>query len=100
MNDFLKQVLYTLLGIVLAMAGFWMMIGREYVTRAEVVELMETTGPYVRDKGLLMHELTRSIASNKDLKSAIDKNTGAINSLEKQMVLMQSILERLDKNDK
>lgn len=101
----LSYAVTVLVTVVLSMTGFWMMIGREYVTRAEtavlieqyatdpdeVLKLIEVSGPYNQDRALIMQTLNDNKEASKDLRTAIDNNTRAL-------VKLEAILETLVTN--
>ncbi len=66
-----KQGATQLATVVLAMAGFWLVEGREYTTRNEVSSMIEKDAPYTRDRQLILNRLTETAEVNKELSKAI-----------------------------
>lgn len=74
-NDILKEVAVVLSTVIITMAGYWLMIGRELTTRADV-SLMITESQEV-----IKLEINHLSESRADLTRALEKNTDAINDL-------------------
>lgn len=78
MNDLIKQACIVLITIVISMTGFWMMIGRDLVTREEVSSMIAKEAPYMKDRSLILDSLVQNRKSNEALEKAINTNTQAI----------------------
>lgn len=90
-NDIAKYAATVLLTIVISMTGFWMMIGREYVTRSEAEIISD-------DKiALLAQRFNDKIESDKKIVSALDNNTQAINEFKIQIATLGKTLEYVEK---
>lgn len=97
-SNLTSQAATVLVTIVISMTGFWMMIGREFVTREEVSKMTETRLELVRDN---MNDFEEN---SRDLQRSIDENNKSINSLrielaklESAMNSLSSLLERIEK---
>ena len=55
----------TLTTCVIAMAGFWLMEGKEYATRTEISLMIRKESPYTVDRALIMQQMSDSTAINK-----------------------------------
>lgn len=75
MKDILKEVVVVFITIILTMAGYWLMIGREFVTRAEAAGMVQDNQKVFQ---LQIDVLTEQ---RKDITSALKENTIAINEL-------------------
>ena len=82
------QAITVLLTIVISMTGFWMMIGREFTTRNEVLSLIRT------QTQSLQGELDRHNKQEEKLEKIIERNTDVIQELRIQMATLSAILER------
>ena len=67
MNDtiihFWENIATTSLGIIITMVGFWVTVGKNMVTRSEVLNMIETQSPYNADRQFIMERL----ANNKEM---------------------------------
>ena len=66
------QVAMTLAAVVTAMVTFWLVEGREYVTRAETSDIVSKESPYIADRALILESMARSESTNEKLATAID----------------------------
>jgi hypothetical protein len=100
MNDtiihFWENLATTCIGIIVTMMGFWVAIGRNMATKAEVVEMLETKSPYLQDRQFIMERLN----SNKEIQSAfanaLQRNTDVLNELKVQIATLGKTLEALE----
>ena len=97
MNDLVKQLIVAVLGAlfgalvgaVLTMAGFWLMIGRDYVTRSEVSEMIVNEAPYNADRAMILQTMTETKTTNEQLRDAIQNNTEVIVELKTILAIRQ-----------
>ncbi len=75
MNDLLKQAIVVFITIIFTMAGYWIMIGRDFVTRAEVDSMINN------NHRIVQFEIDQLAESRKEIAVALDKNTEAITEL-------------------
>ncbi len=61
--------------VCISLAGAWVMIGKDAVTRAEVREMIVTEGPYVEDRKMILRQLEQNSENQKQLTNAIQDNT-------------------------
>ncbi len=86
-----KYGLTVLVTIVISMTGFWLMIGREYVTRTEAEMI-------ANDKtAIVSQRLNDKIESDKDIVRALENNTRAINEFQVQIATLAKTLEFMEK---
>ena len=83
-------------GIIVAMMGFWLTIGKHLTTRREVCELIETRSPYLQDKQFILERLN----SNKEIQAAfanaLQRNSDVLNELKIQIATLGKTLEALE----
>lgn len=83
-------------GIIITMIGFWVTLGKNMATKAEVCELIETKSPYNQDRQFIMERLN----SNKEIQSAfanaLQRNTEVLNELKVQIATLGKTLEALE----
>lgn len=84
----------TLLTIVITMVGFWMMIGREYVTREEANTMIQ------RENKVILQMIEERSEDDKRLEKVLEKNTEAIQQLKIQITALNSTLEHIDRQRK
>jgi hypothetical protein len=66
-----QQVATSLVAVVVSMLGFWLVEGREYVTRAEASEMIAKESPYIRDRNMVLDRLSEMVEINRQLAQAI-----------------------------
>lgn len=93
---FWENLATTCLGIIVTMVGFWVMIGKNMVTRAEVLSMIETSSPYNEDRQFIMERLAANKESQAALAHALQKNTEVMNELRIQIAMLSKTLEALE----
>ena len=68
MEGYTKIVIAALLGVTLSGAGAWVTWGRNAIGEPKVIELIETQGPYVRDKRYLESKVDQAAEEIGDLR--------------------------------
>jgi len=56
-----RTVAMTMIGAVVAGAGYWVTVGREKIDRSEAIEIVQAYSPYTRDK-VSIDELRTNVA--------------------------------------
>lgn len=84
------------IGIIVTMMGFWVAIGRNMATKAEVAHMIETQSPYVHDRQFIMERLAANKESQAQLSSALQRNSDVMNELKIQLVTLGKTLEALE----
>ena len=96
-NPYVKDLNYFLAAIVVSMAGFWMMTGRDMISRDEAVMLVRQQTIAIETKlelyyeGLLVQE-NRLTKQEEKLERVLEKNTEAINELRIQIATLAQAL--------
>lgn len=85
-NDIVKYAATVLVTIVISMTGFWMMMGRNYVTRTEANEIA------VQRIGIIDTKLDLYLQSSNEIKIIITQNTSAINEFRVQSAKLNQTL--------
>lgn len=93
---FWENIATTSIGIIVTMLGFWVTIGRNMATKAEVLAMIETQSPYVHDKQFIMERLNSSKESQIAFANALQRNTEVMNELKIQLVTLGKTLEALE----
>lgn len=102
---YLKEVILVLATIVVSMVGFWFVEGREYATRAEVKEIVNTA-PFIRRADLIEAITTQTpyvlerpfiMKSLADRERSDDALLEAVQGLKIQMAVLNTTLENLSK---
>jgi hypothetical protein len=93
---FWQSLATTALGIIVTMMGFWVAIGKNMATKAEVLNMIETLSPYVHDKQFIMERLAASKESQIAFANALQRNTEVMNELKIQLVTLGKTLEALE----
>jgi hypothetical protein len=94
--NFWQNIATTCVGIIVTMIGFWVAIGKNMVTRAEVSNIIKNESPYNQDRQFIMERL----ASNKETQAALtgmlQRNTEVMNELKVQIATLGKTLEALE----
>ena len=100
MNDtiihFWENIATTSLGIIITMVGFWVTVGKNMVTRSEVLNMIETQSPYNADRQFIMERLSSGKESQAAFASALQRNTEVMNELKVQIAMLGKTLEALE----
>ena len=70
--------------------SFWLIEGRQYVTRADVQTMLDREAPYARDRELILLRLEDTQAWRNQLTNAIRENTDAITELKVTLAGLQA----------
>lgn len=93
MGNVLKLGAYitaTLITVILTMVGFWLMEGREFVTRNEALELIQT------ENKIILERMDARDRNEQRLENVLEKNTEAIQQLKVQIATLNSTLEFIE----
>ena len=93
---FWESVASAAIGIIVTMAGFWAMIGRNMTTKAEVSHMIETQSPYIHDRQFIMERLNSNKETQAAFASALQRNTEVMNELKMQIAILAKTLESLE----
>jgi len=88
MKDSWKTVAISAMSCVIMMAGFWMTQAKNYVTRPEVSNMIQTESPYLGDKQLVLQNIN-------EMKEVLNKNTQVISALNIEIARLRSELDRI-----
>lgn len=83
-------------GIIVTMLGFWVAIGRNMATKAEVAHMIETQSPYVHDRQFIMERLASNKEAQAAFASALQRNTEVMTELKVQIAMLGKTLEALE----
>ena len=87
--EIIKYIAATLATIVITMVGFWLMIGKDYITRTEAREIA------VKESVILATKLDIYIDEVKETKKVIEKNTEVLSSLKTELAVLSNALHEL-----
>lgn len=93
---FWENLATTCVGIIVTMMGFWVAIGRNMATKAEVLHIIETQSPYLHDKQFIMERLNSNKESQAAFASALQRNSDVMNELKVQIAMLAKTLETLE----
>jgi hypothetical protein len=93
---FWENLATTAIGIIVTMLGFWVTIGRNMATKAEVLHMIETQSPYVHDRQFIMERLNSNKETQAAFASALQRNTEVMNELKVQIAMLGKTLEALE----
>ena len=93
---FWENLATTSIGIIVTMIGFWVAIGKNMATKAEVVELIETKSPYNQDRQFIMERLAINKETQAALTNMLQRNTEVMNELKIQIATLGKTLEALE----
>ena len=93
---FWENIATTSIGIIITMLGFWVTIGKNMVTKSEVIEIIEKQSPYLQDKQFIMERLATNKETQTQFANALQKNTEVMNELKIQIATLGKTLEALE----
>lgn len=93
---FWENIATTSIGIIVTMLGFWVTIGRNMATKAEVLAMIETQSPYVHDRQFIMERLNSNKENQAAFALALQRNTEVMNELKIQIAMLGKTLEALE----
>ena len=93
---FWENIATTCLGIIVTMLGFWVTIGKNMATKAEVQHMIETQSPYINDRQFIMERLNSNKETQVQFAQALQKNTEVMNELKIQIATLGKTLEALE----
>ena len=93
---FWENLATTAIGIIVTMLGFWVTIGRNMATKAEVLHMIETQSPYLHDRQFIMERLNTNKETQAAFASALQRNTEVMNELKVQLAMLGKTLEALE----
>ena len=93
---FWENLATTCVGIIVTMMGFWVAIGRNMTTRAEVLSIIETQSPYVHDRQYIMERLNTNKETQAAFANALQRNSDVMNELKVQIAMLAKTLETLE----
>lgn len=93
---FWENIATTSIGIIVTMVGFWVAIGRNMATKAEVLVMIETQSPYTHDRQFIMERLNTNKETQAAFASALQRNTEVMNELKIQIAMLSTTLQTLE----
>jgi predicted RND superfamily exporter protein len=93
---FWENIATTSIGIIVTMLGFWVTIGRNMATKADVLNMIETQSPYVHDRQFIMERLNTNKETQASFASALQRNSDVMNELKVQIAMLAKTLETLE----
>lgn len=93
---FWENIATTCVGIIVTMMGFWVAIGRNMASKADVLNMIETQSPYVHDRQFIMERLNTNKESQAAFAMALQRNTEVMNELKIQIATLSKTLEALE----
>lgn len=94
--DLWQNIATTSIGIIVTMMGFWVAIGRNMATKADVLHMIETQSPYVHDRQFIMERLANNKETQAAFANALQRNTEVMNDLKIQIAMLGKTLETLE----
>lgn len=93
---FWENLATTSIGIIITMIGFWITIGRNMATKAEVLVMIETQSPYVHDRQFILERLNSNKENQTAFANALQRNSEVMNELKVQIMVLSKTLEALE----
>ena len=93
---FWENIATASIGIIVTMLGFWVAIGRNMATKAEVLVMIETQSPYTHDRQFIMERLNTNNETQAAFANALQRNTEVMNELKIQIAMLGKTLETLE----
>lgn len=93
---FWENIATTSIGVIVTMLGFWVTIGRNMATKAEVISIVENHSPYLKDKQFIMERLNSNKENQAAFANALQRNSDVMNELKVQIGILGKTLEALE----
>lgn len=93
---FWENIATASIGIIATMLGFWVAIGKNMATKAEVLVMIETQSPYIHDKPFIMERLATNKETQAALTNMLQRNTEVMNELKVQIAMLGQTLQALE----
>ena len=84
------------IGALLAFTVFWVGVGRHVVTKDQLMEVISTQSPYVKDRNYIMERLDRYKEAQESFSEALQRNTEVMNELRINIATLAKTLEALE----
>ncbi len=88
MKDIWKTLAISAASCVILMTSFWLIEVKDYVTRSEASQMIQTQSPYLADRQLVLKSLN-------DMNDTLRKNTEVISALNLEIARLRTELDRL-----
>ena len=88
MGDVWKTVAISAVSCVVLMVSFWLVEMKDYVTRIEASEMIQTQSPYLVDRQLVLKSLN-------DMNEALRNNTQVISELNLEIARLRTELDKI-----
>ena len=88
MKDIWKTLAISAASCVILMTSFWLIEVKDYVTRSEASQMIQTQSPYLADRQLVLKSLN-------DMNEALRKNTEVISELNLEIARLRTELDRI-----
>ena len=88
MKDIWKTLAISSLSCVVLMVSFWLVEVKDYVTRVEASQMIQTQSPYLADKQVVLKSLN-------DMTESLRKNTEVISELNLEIARLRTELDRI-----
>lgn len=93
---FWESVATTSIGIIITMIGFWITIGKNMVTRNQVIEIIKNESPYTQDRQFIMERLSVNKETQTALSVTLQKVIEVMSELKIQIATLGKTLEALE----
>ena len=87
-KDNWKTAAVTATSCVIMMVSFWLVQAKDYVTRNEVSDMIQTESPYLVDKQLVLQNIN-------DMKEVLKDNTQVISQLNIEIARLRTELNKI-----
>ena len=88
MRDIWKTLAISATSCVVLMVSFWLVEMKDYVTRTEASEMIQTQSPYLVDRQLVLKSLN-------DMNEALRNNTQVISELNLEIARLRTELDKI-----
>jgi hypothetical protein len=95
-DSLIKELVPGSFGALITFIGFWVGIGRNIVTKKEVLEIVQNQSPYCKDREFIMERLNIDKENQKDFAEALQRNTEVMNELRIQLATLDKTLEHIE----
>ena len=96
MEDLLRHLLPEWISLAVVLAGIWIGVGRNLVTKNEVEKMIQCLSPYNIDKQFIYERLDMNKEMQEQFADALKRNTDVMNDLKVQIATLSKTLETIE----
>ena len=97
-DNFWQHIANTAFTVAVTLVIFWAGLVRKMATKEDVIEMIETRGPYSQDRQYIMERLAVNKEIQKELSEALKNNSEVMTELKVQIASLGATLAQIESN--